>query len=90
MTIKELIKNDKSVHYEIYRGKITDLHTDRIEFLMSDYSSNEDKEQCEKILKMDEFDYCVMDKEEYQHTIYANCINEAQEEDFPTLVIIID
>lgn len=88
--IKEVIKNDKTAHYEIYRGKITDLHTDRIEFVMSDYSSNEDKEQREKILAMSEFDYCVMDKEEYEHTIYANCSNETEEEDFPILIIVIN
>jgi hypothetical protein len=81
---RDLIEKSKNVNYiEFYKfndNKNTRIHTDNITFLDHiDFDDLPENVRCK---------WDIMDKDEYNSTIYANC-GEVQEDEYNTLVIVL-
>lgn len=94
MKVNDCIKeNAAAKHYEIYLGNPFDIHTDTIRFLLSDFSDDYERFGIKKgdILEceIEPHQVNMMQTDEYNATVYANCDEYESDENMPTMVIIL-
>jgi len=94
MKVIDYIKeNAAAKHYEIYLGDPYNIHTDTIRFMLSDISDDYERYGIKKgdILEceIEPHQVNMMNTDEYNATVLANCDEYEMDENMPTLVIIL-